>query len=296
MEDSSFTVAPAGDSPTAPLLEIRDLKLYYPGPDGPTRAVDGVSLQVSRGETLALVGESGSGKSTLARVAVGLEAPTEGSVRFGGVPVFPFPHPSRRALAKRLQMVFQDPDASLNPRRDVLATLREPLDLHQRLSAAARDERVRDLLLEVGLDPALRRRYPHELSGGQKQRVCIARALAVEPELLVCDEAVSALDVSIQAQILNLLVELREKRGLSYLFITHDLRVVRQIADRIAVMCRGKLVEVASADQLFAAPADPYTRLLLAAVPVPEGHGAGSPGSQAVSPASQSTVSASRST
>jgi ABC-type glutathione transport system ATPase component len=294
MEDSSATVVPSAGTPAAPLLEIRDLKLYYPGPDGPVRAVDGVSLAVFRGETLALVGESGSGKSTLARAAVGLEAPTEGSVQFAGAPVLPFPHPSRRALAKRMQMVFQDPDASLNPRRDVLATLREPLDLHQRLTAAARDERVRDLLVEVGLDPALRRRYPHELSGGQKQRVCIARALAVEPELLVCDEAVSALDVSIQAQILNLLVELREKRGLSYLFITHDLRVVRQIADRIAVMSRGKLVEVASADQLFAAPADPYTRLLLAAVPVPEAHS--SAGAQASSPASQSTDSIASST
>jgi ABC-type glutathione transport system ATPase component len=294
MEHSSATVATAAEPTLPPLLEVRDLKVYYPGPAGPIRAVDGVSLGLLRGETLALVGESGSGKSTLARAAVGLEAPTSGSVHFDGAPVLPFPHPSRRALAKRVQMVFQDPDASLNPRRNVLATLREPLELHQRLSAADRDARVRDLMLEVGLDPALRHRYPHELSGGQKQRVCIARALAVEPELLVCDEAVSALDVSIQAQILNLLVDLREKRGLAYLFITHDLRVVRQIADRIAVMCLGKLVELASADQLFAAPAEAYTRLLLAAVPVPGAHpsggGGSSSGAQASSPASQSTV------
>ena len=296
MKDSSSTVEASGEAAAvgsaqglarAPLLEVRKLEVHYPGPSAPIRAVDGVDLQVFRGETLALVGESGSGKSTLARAAVGLEPPTAGSVRFDGVPMFSFPHPSRRALARRIQMVFQDPDASLNPRLNMLATLREPLDLHERLSGEARDERVRELMLEVGLDPALRVRYPHELSGGQKQRVCIARALAVRPELLVCDEAVSALDVSIQAQILNLLVELREKRGLAYLFITHDLRVVRQIADRIAVMRLGKLVEVASADTLFAAPTDPYTKLLLAAVPVPAAH---SSGAQASSPASQSTV------
>jgi ABC-type glutathione transport system ATPase component len=292
MEDSSSTVAPERASTPAPLLEVLDLKVRYDGGAAPVLAVDGVSLELYPGETLALVGESGSGKSTLARVAVGLEAPTAGRVRFGGASLLPFPDRSRRALAKRLQMVFQDPDASLNPRRNVLATLREPLELHHELSRDARDERVRELMLEVGLDPALRVRYPHELSGGQKQRVCIARALSVQPELLVCDEAVSALDVSIQAQILNLLVELRERRRLAYLFITHDLRVVRQIADRVAVLCRGKLVEVATVDELFSAPAHEYTRQLLAAVPVPHS----SIGMQASNPSAQATIIASSST
>ena len=269
MEDSSFTVSGRNDAPREPLLEVQDLKVHYAGTAAPVRAVDGVSLRVFRGETLALVGESGSGKSTLARAALGLEAPTSGSVLFGGAPVRPFPDRSRRALCRRVQMVFQDPDASLNPRRSIASTLDEPLELHHALSRTERERRVSELMREVGLDPALRGRYPHELSGGQKQRVCIARALAVEPELLVCDEAVSALDVSIQAQILNLLVELREQRGLAYLFITHDLRVVRQIADRVAVMQNGRLVEVASADELFTRPAHDYTRLLLSAVPVP---------------------------
>jgi ABC-type glutathione transport system ATPase component len=269
MEDSSATVAAPRESAKGPLLEVRNLEVHYTGGSAPVRAVDDVTLQVFRGETLALVGESGSGKSTLARAAVGLVPPTGGSVFFDGAALRPFPDRSRRTLARRMQMVFQDPDASLDPRFNVLAALREPLDLHQALSREARDERVKQLMLEVGLDPALRGRYPHELSGGQKQRVCIARALAVEPELLVCDEAVSALDVSIQAQILNLLVELRDRRGLAYLFITHDLRVVRQIAHRVAVMRHGKVVELASADELFARPAHDYTRLLLSAVPVP---------------------------
>jgi ABC-type glutathione transport system ATPase component len=290
MEDSSSTVV----SKREPLLEVLDLRVHYARGAAPVRALDGVSLELFRGETLALVGESGSGKSTFARAAVGLERPTAGTVRFGGSELLPFPARSRKAVARRVQMVFQDPDASLNPRRNVLATLREPLELHAALESQARDERVRELMLEVGLDPTLRGRYPHELSGGQKQRVCIARALAVRPELLVCDEAVSALDVSIQAQILNLLVELRERRQLAYLFITHDLRVVRQIADRVAVLCRGRIVEVATADELFRAPGHPYTRQLLAAVPLPAPHA--SSGKQAAKPASQSTVSASKST
>jgi len=253
---------------TSALLEITDLRVHYASSGAPVRAVDGVTLAVERGETLALVGESGCGKSTLARAAVGLEAPTAGSIRFDGKPLLPFPAAERRALARRLQMVFQDPDASLNPRLTAFAALSEPFELHERLDRTERERRVCALLERVGLDPALRGRYPHELSGGQKQRLCIARALAIKPGLLVCDEAVSALDVSIQAQILNLLADLKQELGLSYLFITHDLRVVRHIADRVAVMYLGQIVELAPAEALFAAPAHPYTRALLRAVPI----------------------------
>jgi len=254
------------DSPP-PLLEVRDLRVHYPAKPNPIRAVDGVSLTLVKGETLALVGESGCGKSSLARAIVGLETPKEGAVLLDGVRVAPFPAASRRALSKRFQMVFQDPDASLNPRLTIHAAIAEALELHAGLERAARDGRVETLLEEVGLDPTYGARYPHELSGGQKQRVCIARALAVGPELLVCDEAVSALDVSIQAQIVGLLLDLKDKLGLSYLFITHDLRVVRQIADRVAVMYLGQIVELADTAALFDAPEHPYTRVLLDAVP-----------------------------
>jgi len=250
-------------------LEVRALSVHFPLPDGEAvvRAVDRVDLTLRRGETLGLVGESGCGKSTLARAIVGLAPPTAGDISFEGAPVEPLGTRSRRALCRRLQMVFQDPDASLDPRRTAGGAVAEPLELHEALSRADLDRRVVELLEAVGLDSALRARYPHELSGGQKQRVCIARALAMRPDLLVCDEAVSALDVSIQAQILNLFAELRERFGLSYLFITHDLRVVRQMADRIAVMYLGQIVELATTSELFQAPAHPYTRALLAAIP-----------------------------
>jgi peptide/nickel transport system ATP-binding protein len=254
-------------APSQPLLDVKNLKLHYAARPNPIRAVDGVSLTLERGETLALVGESGCGKSSLARALLGLESPQEGTVLLDGQRVLPFPARSRRALARRLQMVFQDPDASLNPRLTIHAAVAEPLDLHESLERVQRDQRVARLLEQVGLDPTLGARYPHELSGGQKQRVCIARALAVRPDLLVCDEAVSALDVSIQAQILGLLLDLKAELGLSYLFITHDLRVVRQIADRVAVMYLGQIVELAPTAQLFEAPAHPYTRVLLDAVP-----------------------------
>ena len=251
------------------LLEVRNLVVHFPlGEAGKVvRAVDGVSLELAAGETLALVGESGCGKSTLARAAVGLLTPTQGDVCFEGQRLEPLGARSRRPFCRKLQMVFQDPDASLDPRLTVAAAVSEALELHTALERSARTERVRELLTDVGLDPTLGARFPHELSGGQKQRVCIARALAPGPRLLVCDEAVSALDVSIQAQILNLLAELKERRGLSYLFITHDLRVVRHIADRVAVMYLGQLVETAAVADLFEAPAHPYTQALLASVP-----------------------------
>jgi oligopeptide transport system ATP-binding protein len=250
-------------------LEVRGLSVHFPlpGSSGVVRAVDGVSLELPRGQTLALVGESGCGKSTLARTIVGLTLRTAGEVLFEGKPLEPLGTRGRQALCRRLQMVFQDPDASLDPRRTIASAVAEGLELHEQLERAPLEARVLELLGAVGLDGAVLSRYPHELSGGQKQRVCIARALATKPDLLVCDEAVSALDVSIQAQILNLLLDLRERLGLSYLFITHDLRVVRQIADQVAVMYLGQIVETAPVRELFEAPQHPYTRALLAAVP-----------------------------
>jgi oligopeptide/dipeptide ABC transporter ATP-binding protein len=257
-----------------PLLEVTDLRVHFPAEPAPVRAVDGVSFTVARGETLALVGESGCGKSTVARAILGLVRPSSGVMRLGGAALPPLGEPARRPLLSRVQMVFQDPDASLDPRFSVFASISEPLETgEQRLPRDERETRVLSLMAEVGLDATLRGRYPHELSGGQRQRVCIARALAVRPELLVCDEAVSALDVSIQAQILNLLAELRERFGLAYLFITHDLRVVRHLSHRVAVMYLGQIVELGDTDALFDAPAHPYTRALLAAVPELRGSG-----------------------
>jgi len=248
------------------LLEIRDLAVHFPTEYGVLRAVDSVSLTIDAGETLALVGESGSGKSTIARAVMGLQEPTAGTLRFRGDALEPLDRPSRRALCQKLQMVFQDPDASLNPRLTVGASIAEAVDLGRAAAGELRD-RTAALMGEVGLDPTLAARYPHELSGGQKQRVCIARALAGKPDLVVCDEAVSALDVSIQAQILNLLVELRDKFSLSYLFITHDLRVVRHVSHRVAVLYLGQIVEVGDTPSVFEAPQHPYTRALPAAVP-----------------------------
>jgi oligopeptide/dipeptide ABC transporter ATP-binding protein len=250
------------------LLEVNDVSVQFPAPSGPIRALDGVSIHVDPGETLALVGESGCGKSTLARAILGLVTPHSGSLRFRGEPLAPLGEPSRRALSSKLQMVLQDPDASLNPRLTIGASVAEPLELGAaRVGRAERRERVAQLLSDVGLDGALVGRYPHELSGGQKQRVSIARALAVRPELIVCDEAISALDVSIQAQVLNLLVDLRERFELAYLFISHDLRVVRHVSHRVAVMYLGQIVETGATRDVFAEPRHPYTRALLAAAP-----------------------------
>jgi ABC-type glutathione transport system ATPase component len=250
------------------LLAVDGLTKHFRGA-GPTvvRAVDGVSFGIGRGETLGLVGESGSGKSTVARLVLRLLEADAGSIRFDGVDVVGLRRRALRRTRRRLQIVFQDPYSSLDPRMSVRAIVAEPLRIAR---AGDVDARVREVLTLVGLDADHATRFAHELSGGQRQRVAIARALALEPELLVLDEPVSALDSSIQAQILNLLAELQARLGLTYLFIGHDLAVVRHVADRIAVMQRGAIVETAPTEQLFSAPEHPYTRALLAAAPHPE--------------------------
>ena len=260
---------------TAPRLELRDLYTHFPVRVGPpfaartmtVRAVDGVSLSIAPGEILGLVGESGCGKSTLARTIMQLEPPTSGDILLDGEPV----HASnRQAMARSMQMVFQDPYASLNPRMTVGDALAEPLRTHRVLPAREIPARVRTLLETVGLSARFIRKYPHEFSGGQRQRIAVARALALEPRLILADEPVSALDVSVQAQILNLLSDLRERMGLTMLFISHDLSVVRYIADRIAVMYLGKVVETGPADAVFSDPLHPYTRALVRAIPTPD--------------------------
>jgi len=253
---------------TAPLLDIQNLVKHYPGRP-PVRAVDGVSLTIGAGQTLGLVGESGSGKSTVGRTVLRLQEPTAGRVLFEGEDVFALARAPLRALRRRMQIVFQDPYSSLNPRMTVGRTLREPLEIHHLAAPAQMEARVAALLDEVGLDAAFAARYPHELSGGQRQRVGIARALSVEPRFIVCDEPVSALDVSVQAQVLNLLADLQQKRRLTYLFIAHDLAVVRHIADQVAVMYLGRIVERAPAAAIYSGPRHPYTRALLSAVPEP---------------------------
>jgi len=261
------------------LLQVRDLVKHYPGerrwlglgrPRFVVRAVDGVSFDIVRGRTLGLVGESGCGKSTVGRTILRLQEATAGAVRFDGNDVFALRGEALRALRRRMQIIFQDPYGSLNPRMTIGRTVREGLDIHGLGSRDERQARVAALLGEVGLDAELAGQYPHELSGGQRQRVGIARALAVEPAFLVCDEPVSALDVSVQAQVLNLLADLRERRRLTYLFIAHDLAVVRHIADEVAVMYLGRIVEQAAAAELYRVQRHPYTRSLLSAVPVPD--------------------------
>ncbi|QIA28183.1 dipeptide ABC transporter ATP-binding protein [Thermaerobacter sp. PB12/4term] len=240
-----------------------------PGRRLTVRAVDGVSFAIRRGEVFSLVGESGCGKSTTGRLVLRLQEPTEGEVWFAGENLARLPAPRLRRLRRRMQIVFQDPFASLNPRMTVGELIGEPLLIHGLGSKADRQRRVGELLELVGLSPQHATRYPHHFSGGQRQRIGIARALASEPEFLVCDEAVSALDVSVRVQILNLLMELQQRLGLTYLFISHDLGVVRHISDRVGVMYLGKLVEVAPAAELFRRPLHPYTRALLAAIPRP---------------------------
>ncbi|MDE2005965.1 MAG: ABC transporter ATP-binding protein [Rhodospirillales bacterium] len=265
---------------SAPLLEARNLArrfavrrgLIFARQVGEVAAVDDVSFTLARGETLGIVGESGSGKSTTARLVLRLIEPSAGSVLLDGTDITALDGAALRHLRRRMQMVFQDPFASLDPRQTVGDIIAEPLRLHRPDSAAAQRARVADLLRLVGLATDQAGRYPHEFSGGQRQRIGIARALAAEPELIVCDEPVSALDVSIQAQVLNLLRDLQDRLGIAYLFITHDLAVVRHVAHRIAVMRAGRIVETGPAEALFAAPADPYTRRLLAAMPeIPAG-------------------------
>lgn len=252
---------------SAPLLSVSDLRVHFRVADSTVRAVDGVDFQLEAGETLALVGESGCGKSTLARALVGLNPITSGVAKLRGEPITGLSRQAVRRYRKELQLVFQDPYASLNPRFTIAETLAEPLLLHRKATRGDVDGKVCELLGQVGLDTELRHRYPHEFSGGQRQRISIARALAVEPSLLLCDEVTSALDVSIQAQILELLRGVQQQRGLAYLFITHDLGVVRHIAHRVAVMYVGQIVELRDTESLFESPAHPYTRALLASIP-----------------------------
>jgi len=256
---------------SAPLLEVTDLRKYFRAAKGrPVRAVDGVSFAIERGESLGLVGESGCGKSTTARTVIGLHHATSGSVRFDGTELTTLSRRDRRPFRRRMQMIFQDPYASLDPRQTVGSIVEEPMRIHRLLPRRERHLRALALLDAVGLDPRHVRRYPHEFSGGQRQRIGIARALALEPELILCDEPVSALDVSIQAQIVNLLRELQERFALAYLFIAHDLAVVRHLCARVAVMYLGLIVETAPRDELYADPRHPYTRALLSAVPEPD--------------------------
>jgi oligopeptide transport system ATP-binding protein len=260
------------------LLEVKDLTKYYDegsqkllgGRGKVVKAVDGVSLSIDKGETFGLVGESGSGKSTTGRCILRLIEPTSGQILFDGRNLLALGRSEMRALRREMQIIFQDPYSSLNPRMTVGEIVEEPLIIHGIRPSSKRIDRVAELMLLVGLSADLTKRYPHEFSGGQRQRIAIARALALNPRLVICDEPVSALDVSVQAQIINLLQDLQEQLGLAYLFISHGLGVVRHLALRVGIMYAGKLVEVGSTEDIFTSPMHPYTRLLLASIPVPD--------------------------
>src|SRR5437588_3336145 len=272
MSSATMTAeAPLPAPAEEPLLRVVDVVKHFPaGVGASVKAVDGVSFDVQRGETVGLVGESGCGKSTLGRLVTQLIPVTSGNVIFDGVDITRLGGERLRQQRKQLQIIFQDPYASLDPRMTIGDVIAEPLVNFGMLHGKEKDVRVQELLRVVGLNPYFNNRYPHEFSGGQRQRIGIARALALNPSLIVCDEPVSALDVSIQAQILNLLKDLQAEFGLAYLFIAHDLAVVRTMSDRIAVMNRGKIVEEGPAEEVYSNPQDPYSQALLAAVPIPD--------------------------
>jgi len=266
-----------GSNQREKLVEVKDLRMWFPIVRGvlqrhvaDVKAVDGLNFHIYKGETLGLVGESGCGESTTGRAILQLYQPTTGEVLFRGQNLVRINRGQLRHMRRQMQMIFQDPYASLNPRMTVGNIVGEPLEVHNIGTKAERAERVRELLAVVGLNPYFINRYPHEFSGGQRQRIGVARALAVNPQFIVCDEPISALDVSIQAQIINLLEDLQEQFGLTYLFIAHDLSVVRHISDRIAVMYLGKIMELTTRDELYHNPMHPYTQALLSAVPIPD--------------------------
>ncbi|TKT79040.1 ABC transporter ATP-binding protein [Aquamicrobium sp. LC103] len=275
LEAAEVPAKPAAGTP--PLLRVENLQMHFPvykgilrRRTGAVRAVDGLTFEIRKGETLGLVGESGCGKSTTGRALLRLYKATGGRIVFDGSDIASLEGEALRRMRPRMQMIFQDPQASLNPRMTIGAIIAEPLVEHSLYKGEARKRRVRELLDAVGLNPDYINRYPHEFSGGQRQRIGIARALALDPDFIVCDEPIAALDVSIQAQVVNLLEDLQRKLGLTYLFISHDLSMIRHIADRVAVMYLGKMVELADVATLFSAPKHPYTRALLSAVPVPD--------------------------